>query len=272
MLSFLNKAVSIAIILALFPIHVYANALPSDFQYHGKPISAICIAELANGNSEGPTKVNLSECTREENKYKLVPYKPMIEKGFVGFDYTAKKSSDSYEATESAYYKYLGMFKNSHVIYLVYSGGGSGSFTSVFLVDRKDDSIEYVKNIVATGDRCNGGISEVSLKDNKLLYSLNITPYDYIDLSEIKMPDVKAYDDLAACAACCQGTANYESDFERSKFVSLDIGDAPEQNQGTYQECFNKMLKDYKQQGKQTMSPIELKAFVEQFKTQCVKK
>lgn len=289
------------VLLLLCSFHIHAVTVPVDFQYQGKPISPLCIAELSNGrpsdsnasndstdfssnansnananksdaNAPASDKINLFQCTREESKYKLTPYKPAIEKGFIGFDYTLKNSKEKYVQTESAYYKYLGKFNNFHVIYLVYSGGGSGSFTSVFLVDRSGDNLEYMKTIIGIGDRCNGGINEVSLKDNKLIYSLNITPYDYIDISQVRFSDLKAYDDLAACAACCQGTANFESDFEKENFVSINIGEEIDQTQGVQQECFNKILKEKKLQGKQTLSPQELKEFVEQFKTTCLNK
>ncbi len=247
-------------------------SVPKEFQFNGKPISPLCIAQIANAESLESAQVNLAECSKEESKYRLVPDKSMLEKSYIGYDYTLKNSTEEYTPTESAYYKYLGKFNNLHVIYFIYSGGGSGTFTSVFLVDRKDDTIKYSKNIVGMGDRCNGGIDTVSLNDNKLRYSLFITPYDYIDLSEIKIPEVKAYDDLSACAACCQGTAQFESDFDTSQLVSVDMGDSFDNDQGTYQECFNSVLKGNKDRGKQKLTVPELKDFVMQFKDQCLKK
>lgn len=246
--------------------------VPEDFQYQGKPISPLCILRIANGESNKAATVNLSNCTQNEKKYKLEPDQSMIEKGFIGYDYTKKNSKEAYAATESAYYKYLGKFKNFHVIYFISSGGGSGTFTSVFLLDRKGNNIKYAKNIIPVGDRCNGGIETVSLKDGKLNYSLHITPYNYIELSGIKLPDIKAYDGLSACAACCQGTAQFESDFENSQLVSINIGDSFENSQGVYQDCFNSVLKDYKAHAKQTLSVKEIKDFVRKFQNMCLRK
>jgi N-acetyl-beta-hexosaminidase len=123
---------------------------------------------------------------------------------------------------------------------------------------------------VPIGDRCNGGISTVSLKDKKLTYTINITPYDFITLSNTKIPKLQAYDDLAACAACCQGTATFESDFENSHLVSIDLGELSEQSQGMYQDCFNRLLKEYIANGQKSLNPDELNKFVEKFKSKCI--
>lgn len=271
---FIGLAVFLELILVPYPVQSASieakKPIPEVFQFQGKPISPLCIAEIANDNSDKIISANLLKCSKNEKKYKIEPYKDAIDSGFTGFDYTLKNSSEEYVPTESAYYKYLGMFNNLHVIYFIYSGGGSGSFTSVFLVERKEDTIKYIKNVVSLGDRCNGGINSVSFKNNKLTYSVNISPYDFIDLSGIKIPKVKPYDDLATCAACCQGTAQFESDFEKSDLISLDLGETFENTQGTYQECFNVLLKDYKQQGKQLLSPAELKEFIGLFMSKCL--
>lgn len=73
-----------------------------------------------------------------------------------------------------------------------------------------------------------------------------------------------------------QGTAHYESNFVKHNLVSINIGETittkKEGKPEIYDECFQAILKDYKQNGKTTLKQDDLKAFVTRFKAECVRK
>lgn len=249
------------------------STVPEDFKFSGAPISPLCIERTISQNSnDRMTVVTLANCTREEQNYKIEKIDPSLtEKGFMGFHYVS--SDPKNPLSGYIYYKYLGKFNNDHVIYLIQNAGGSGHFSLVFLASRKKDTLRLIKGIVG-GDRCNGGIDSVSLKGKKINYTVNITPYDYIAVTKLNPHKYKAYYDLASCAACCQGTAEFESDFITSRLLAVNLGqpaDVLKPIQGDQQSCFNTVLNDYISQGKQQLTADELKDFVEKFNTQCPK-
>lgn len=107
-------------------------------------------------------------------------------------------------------YKYLGEVEGRLAIELVGSGGGTGVFTTLFTAAREGDTLTAI-DTYAGGDRCNGGITDASVKDGTLHYAFNITPYDVMLLNGAPpTPGIEPYDDIAACAACCFGEALYE--------------------------------------------------------------
>lgn len=107
-------------------------------------------------------------------------------------------------------YKYLGEVDGRLAIELIGSGGGTGVFSTVFTAARTGDTLTAI-DIYAGGDRCNGGVTEASVKDGVLYYAYHITPYDFLTLNDDNPPSgIEPYDDIAACAACCFGEALYK--------------------------------------------------------------
>lgn len=107
-------------------------------------------------------------------------------------------------------YKYLGEVDGRLAIELMGSGGGTGVFSTVFTAAREGDTLTAI-DIYASGDRCNGGVTEASVKNGTLHYAYNITPYDFLTLNDGNpLSGIEPYDDIAACAACCLGEALYE--------------------------------------------------------------
>lgn len=277
MLAFFKILVSISIATVSFCISpLYAAQplpFPKDFLFQGKPIDALCIAKMAMGDSSRFDPVTLAQCTKHP-EYKVESVNDsLIQNGYVGYSYAYQMSADFTERGH-VYYKILGKFKDKHILYVTQNNGGSGFFTSIILVKRNKDALQLVKEL-AGGDRCNGGIlDDVEIKNNKLVYNANITPYDMLALSNNKPETIKAYDDLAACAACCVGTALFEHDFSKPKLISVTISDNDGKNntfsQGKYQRCFDKILKEYRRQGNLTFMPEDLTDFATKFTTKCV--
>jgi hypothetical protein len=246
---------------------------PTDFTFQEKPIDPMCVTKLlAEGGSPGHA-VDLLHCSQHpENKIEKVDHK-LIKKGYTGFDYTYQVSPQ-YVAHGISYYKYLGKFKDQDILYVIESGGGSGFMSSLILVKRDKNKLQLVK-VIASGDRCNGGINEnVEYKNEKLTFRVNITAYEMIRLSKALTEPIKPYDDLADCAACCVGEAIYENDLNQSegpKLISVKIEKSvdSETEQGKYQSCFNELIHNYRIAEKYNFNPNDLKIFGENFYKKC---
>lgn len=240
-------------------ISVFAHAASPKFatnlQYQNQPIDARCFE--SNGT------VPLGDCTHNDTSTEKVSGHNafLIDKGFIGADYVSVEK-EKFPAGYS-YYKVLGSANGEYIVYTINSGGGSGEFTALKLVKLKEDQL-YIQTIKA-GDRCNGGVNEVKLNQETLTFEINITPYDLIDLSGSNNLKFLAYDDIAACAACCIGKAVYEVNINDAamqtlKTIKLDNDYQQDEFNGAKQVCFNKVLLDFTK-GKQTLSPDDLKEF-----------
>lgn len=141
-----------------------------------------------------------------------------------------------------------------------YSGGGTGRFTSLWLLEGEPSGGENklrISFLEGAGDRCNGSISNAEviggLTGDDLVVERLITPSDVISLGKNLPPalaSLQPYDDLTACAICCAGSVTTRRPilgndaesivgFEISKtnFVTGGVND-----QGRFQACFNDVL------------------------------
>ena len=177
------------------------------------------------------------------------------------------------------YYKLLAKWKNNYLIETIHSGGGSGEFTTLRTVQRRGDHLKI--STLAQGDRCNGGLSKFTLKGKTFSYQINITPFDFLTLTQDNSHHLQAYKDLDACAVCCAGTllvtrafgSNIKSETKISVDFShyvLNLGD--QSHESNYQSCFNTLINEYKKKRKTVLTMDELKQFVQQFNQSCTVK
>lgn len=256
--------------LSVFASLAYA-AFPVNLMIEDKPIDALCFFNLESDKSE----VNLKHCGLKKEKYVMKGQNAdLIKKGYIGYNWQDPELQGAMQGY--SYYRYFKASNHQFWLYTVNSGGGSGDFTAINLVKRKNaDSLE-VKTL-KSGDRCNGGIQNVLSKENKLLFSVNLTAYDLVALSKRLSKSVKAYDDLASCAVCCVAKAYYEVSANAApilKFVDLgqnrNIKELPEQ--GARQACFNKLFVSFINTGVTRLNSDQLSLFVDKFNKLCVHK
>lgn len=247
----------------------FANDLPTDLSYHGKPIDALCFSLLDENSSH---KIDLSKCGLSFEKYSpYVQDDSMSKQGFIGFDW--KDSHPSFTTYGSSYYKYFITEPGSYWVYSVNSTGGSGSFSLLMLIKRLNDHTLSYKPYFS-GDRCNGGIANVKQDESgQINVTVNLTPYDVYNHYADKSSKLVAYDDLAACASCCIAKANFVVSKDKSKFQGISFNEfklsdeLPEQ--GKYQQCFNQLVKDYLKQGHKNLNEQQTKAFIIDFNQKC---
>lgn len=229
---------------------------PSLYRIDGKPVPSSCLSGLAS--LEGARAVNLAHCGDPSLKPKSLPT------GVVGYD----DPQGGY-----FYYRYLGKADGFDVLYMEYSGGGSGQFTSLVGIVRNGQILEPKRNY-AGGDRCNGGLSDASIANGRLSFDQAITPFDLIALAS---PDTKleAYKDLEASANSCIGFShmtNGEGHWTGVTLAEKILNDDPSwTNQYRYQSCFNALYRDTVAQGHTELDRNAVVAFASNFTKRCVR-
>lgn len=238
---------------------------PDLLIYHLKPIDPLCITGFETPQGD------LATCDiSAQHGLKISGYNNhLLSQGYTGFDY---QENDSYPTRGYSYYKPYGMINDAAIVYSVSSGGGTGEFTSINLVRRHQDKITV--KVINSGDRCNGGIRNVSRQNHHLTYSVSVTPFDFLTLAHDNPHHLKAYNDLLSCAACCAGKAVYarsDDDFNKEKLLYLNFAGYALSgwNGSPAQVCLDKLIDDYIKQGITRFDEKQLLAFTQQYNRVC---
>lgn len=237
----------------------------------GAAVDPLCF--LTHGDDEAPAYPT-RDCGGE-NYERDAQSPPPLDAGFVSTGYFYVDA----EAPEHKYpgfigYKYLGDYRGLKAVQLLENGGGSGMFTSVQLLRAEQDGTLRVIQTLAGGDRCNGGIESAFMSGRTLVYDVNLTPFDFIALARYNPKNLKAYDDLDACAICCYGTLRYVNG--RPDSVTLNATTAPDAgasdaaaSERPMQACFDESFRAASTDGDTVISLKQNKKFVENFFNRC---
>lgn len=248
-----------------------SNPIPKELFFLGKPADPLCFSDLESHSNI----IDLKNCGLAKEKLTLKRQNiSLLRKGFFGFDW--KNTEDSYPSEGYSYYKIFPLGYYQYWIYTLNNRGGSGDFTAIKILTVKKEG-QLLINTLVGGDRCNGGIQDVKEKNHHLLFSVNITAYDFLTLTQDNPHHLKAYDDLAACATCCAAKAFYDVDSTlKPQLKGVDLGDhannlAEMSSQGRYQDCFNTLLASYVKRGDSRLNSLRLNQLINQFNQTCVK-
>ena len=247
-----------------------SSKFPEDLIFLNTPVDTLCFSNLKDNSPV----IHLNQCGIQQQKWVIQSQNSdLIKAGFVGFEWKDPKAS--FPSQGSSYYKAFEALDHQYWIYTLNNNGGSGDFTAVSLVKRKNTDTLEIKRI-ADGDRCNGGIQDVKEIGHHLVYSVNLTAYDFLPLAHDNPHHLKAYDDLSSCAACCVAKAFYEVDSTlKPRLKYVDLGNSSKtadmSQQGSHQACFNTRLAARIAKGESTFNDTTLKKFVKEFNEYCVK-
>ena len=146
----------------------------------GIEINPACLQPWVPNMESGDIAVPAIDITQCQTQYKKTPYQHTVKNfliyplqyGFIG-------------------YKYIGQLANgAQVLDFIQNGGGTGEFESLFIVKQQQlqiinqsfsDKVQkqtfdylFLQRIITAGDRCMGGIANVTLQGN----TLTITQYN----------------------------------------------------------------------------------------------
>lgn len=265
---------------SLFSVSVATAAManepstPELLQYQGKPVDALCIAQLLPMEmpQDAPT-VKLGECGAKGMNITLMQGNSSYfnDRGFMGSEYMENEGGRA----SYAYYKDLGDADGARLLWLERSGGGSGKFSNIIMVSRAGDVLTMQQQLLS-GDRCNNGIVSAELKDGTLTTEQNITPMDLMDLADGNARKLATHKDLESSAASCIGTVEMIDGQRLAKVKLLNDEIAYTDIEGqteryTYQSCFNDMLQNAIRDGHTTLDQAGLKRFADGFYSRCMK-
>lgn len=235
----------------------------AEIAYNGKPLDPMCMMAAAE-----PEGVNLAECTGSVDKTddtKSAKGLETFEDGAIGYTFECE---DGCMRPPFVSYKFIGRTDAGDVLKVTSSGGGTGVFSDVRVVTIEGDVLK--QTIINGGDRCNGGIDNVSVDGQVVKYGQNITPFDLVDISGGNKVGFEAYDDIAACAACCVGVAQYAgSEVEGVEFTADAVEDAAGEGYSPIDTCFYGVYNDVVRAGNKTLDRDQLDEFGASFAARC---
>lgn len=216
-----------------------------------------CITIVAMG--QGP--VNLEECGQEY-------YATYTDTG------ASLQYEDEYGHLVYDIYKILHIEGNHLLVYYQWSGGGSGQFSGLMIVELNGTLLGEYEDI-SGGDRCSG-LNSVYKENGKVYYRQGLLPDDLLAWGAIEKMTYEA--ELEYSAMSCVATANmvYDIATHTNQLISVDIDQTDGEDQEgwtenyAHQACFNRLIRERLATGKLTFDKNGLQEFTHRFSSQCL--
>ena len=227
------KQTMASLVILSFSLSDAALALSKDLLFKGKPIEPIVIDRMANGDSSRFDPVDLRKYTLKSQKIHIEKRMGSPEKDEFGYSYR-DKGSNQRSSPYTTYRVIADLGNHRHLILNNSSGGGSGHFSSLFVVEREG---HFVKNVgeISGGDRANGDIQNITykIKDGTgiLHGDVSLTPrsvflvaLESLNPSHPLLKDDKLTDNLIDGAQCYGGYLELEGPWDKPlKPISITI-------------------------------------------------
>ena len=240
--------------------------LPATLNSGGKAIDPLCFAQTWEQPADGGT-IDLGKCAPAD-MVRVPPgdgYKP--GKGAHGIAYRpADISAADMPVPAFIEYKYLGDAGMEHAVLLSESGGGTGMFTSLFLLHRDGEALR-ISRTVAGGDRCNNGLRRAAVENGTLSYEVNLTPAALYDLAGFDSSAEMPGGPLKDCAVCCYATATYRGDDLVDVRFAPGIAAALSPDESGTSGCFDSVIGKY---ATTILTPEKLAAVGAEIQNQCI--
>ena len=234
--------------------------------WNGKEIPPLCFDKLLG--PEAVEKVDIATCEKNDAIKNIKTLR--TKDSFLETSYQYAEEGESFSPPYMSY-RVVGKQGSDVVVETAWRSGGSGRFSEVLIVQIEGETL-VVKKIIWGGDRCNGGILDAEIKDEKIHATINITPADFPVIAYGEDRGIEAYADLEAGAASCFATVTYAGDDVSKVTLSVDFpwdGSKEWVSRYKYQACFNQTFsKQIKE--KSELSLVEFRSFVDKFFKDCV--
>lgn len=163
------------------------------FGFRGRPIHPLAVSRMVplDWSVQGPLVVDLETQPLDDAAVE-------IDGARVSFD-DDEPGWDTYYVHDRVGSRFL--------IGVAQSGGGSGIFSTVVVVEIRDNRLVPIFEGPA-GDRCNGGLAgDPRFDGDAVLVPRSLTPYDLVALSTRDVSHIEPYADLESSASSCMGSA-----------------------------------------------------------------
>ncbi len=162
--------------------------LPKDLYDQGRPIHPYCVYALSAGDSSRyqPKPVQCFEKRVKSTHFKVDKKQALVR------EIVEQPDGEKLDIQ----YRYIGTYENKNLLLVNwFSDHGTGRFSALFLVERKNDTL-LNKGEIAAGDRALGGlIKDITLKGSHLSYTQNFGPRDFI---QTEVPELRPKYDSSA--------------------------------------------------------------------------
>jgi len=259
-------ATALCALSALWGTNAYADtAQTSALVIDGSPIDPACLLNFAFDDESSRQPVELKHCKPED----LVIKGDGAEPGMIGFEYEFRHASKNMYQPYFEY-RYLGRYHGHALLFVENGSGTAGQFTQLISVDRVDKFLRPAGKI-ASGDRCDAGISNAALDGDKLSYDQTVSPYFLLALTRSR-PKLDSTKDLDWGPSNCVATVHYRD----KQWISLTLTQKDLQDQSgatdqfRYQACFNKLYRGYIAAGKTELDHNGVDQFAMDFTSSCL--
>ena len=136
--------------------------------FQGKPIMPLCLEQLPALRDGKAASLNLESCTTGENAY-LAKLPVTLEGDSLNQEDGPNPAHDfgpSFNGYGWAAYTVLGRDGGRFLISMVSSGGGSGVFTDLYIMERHGDVLTQTRRL-SGGDRCSSGLASAAVADGQ---------------------------------------------------------------------------------------------------------
>jgi hypothetical protein len=191
-------------------------------------------------------------------------------KDMVGYSFRYNSSSDPNDGGW-IYYRNLGLLNGNPVLLVDYSGGGSGHFSSIREIKLDGHVLQNIKYL-ASGDRCQGAISDARIVGGSLNVESSITPTTLLKMA-VPLPQPNPSWELDDSPQGNQGNCFAAARTQDGKLISISISRKYLINTGPSSEvqlCFNNLFGASLDRGKSVLKSQELTQLLKRFFTECV--
>ena len=253
---------------------------PHLYNIHGNPVDPLCF--LKDIGTEDETAYATDNC--ESKDLHVTGASPLDPSRFVSVAYETTFSSpngkEQFTSPGFTGYRVHGTIETDEGEYeavtVVENGGGSGVFTTLMLLETaRDDEAQvmtfYQKEIIAAGDRCNGGIKDAKVESGNLTYDINMTMYDLLFFQgepEDPALNADAVAEIPSCAICCYATGRF--DRGGLLMVSFEPEDMHPGADDGAASCVNDVMEENIQNGRTQFTPEEYAILMGDIEQSCL--
>jgi len=142
-------------------------------------------------------------------------------------------------------YRPIGLLENELLVAVHWNGGGTGHFSTLLRLVEQANKV-VISNSYLLGDRCNGGLVNVEIRDGQVVYSTALTRYAMLQVTEHQDDSIDRSMIDGSAAGCFA-----QADFRDDHFLGVTLPEEFQTNLDNYrvsetdnpeQYCFDMLM------------------------------